>query len=154
MKLFFVVLWCFQSIQGSAQIVDSTNNQKQSLLPERDGLVFFEEIYTTDTSVKKNELFESAKYWLARNINDSKASIDLFDFDSGKIIGRFSFTFKYRYIMAYTETSSQKFEMTVKDGKYRIQIYNIEWSKDNFEDVYRRAKKWGKEWTSSPIQRN
>jgi hypothetical protein len=65
-------------------------------------------------------------------------------------VGSLGFSFKYKYIVGYTETAKQSFDITVKDGKCRIQIFNTAWYTDNFNKTYEKVKKYGK--SGLPLQ--
>jgi hypothetical protein len=64
----FCSLFCFGQTETSKT---EQRAEKPTLLPEKEGSVFYELVLQVDSSLKKDVLFNMAKLWLARNLNDS-----------------------------------------------------------------------------------
>lgn len=96
-------------------------------LPEKEKNIFVEEIITVKDSAKKDVIYLAIMEWVSKTFNSSKAVIDFQDKDAGKIICK-----------GYAESPSTKgvfgtdallidfsINFTIKDGKFRMQIYNL-----------------------------
>jgi len=108
-----------------ALIAISVNGFGQTELPLKEGKVFYESI--DSTPLNKAEAFMKAKAWFVNTFNSGKDVLQIDDKDGGIIMGK-----------GYTQKSVGNFmtgpleqdiyyviNITVKDNKYRIQLYNI-----------------------------
>lgn len=100
----------------------------QKGLPERDGRVFIEEVnILKDSTLKKARIFSVAKDWVSRTFKSSKSVIDYEDKEEGKIVckGVSKETFKEMLGGHSIVTLDFTLDFTFKDGRYRIQLYNL-----------------------------
>lgn len=95
-------------------------------LPTKDDKVFYERIEVVDSNETKDQLFLKASKWAAENFVDNKEAIKLADKEQGKIVGSGLFTLNYNKLLTMDDYVSFDFDITIKDGKYRSQIYNIQ----------------------------
>lgn len=100
-------------------------------LPSKDGKVLFTEVVTTKDSLKKAKIYLAAKEWISRSFKDSKSVIDYEDKEEGKIICKGSFEGVRKGSNKFTSKFTMDF--TIKDNKYRIQMYNIEVKEYHYE---------------------
>ena len=153
--LILLTVFCF-SIVGKAQNESNADTLQSNsiVLHLKNDVVFYEDIVTVDSSLKKDYLFGRAKLWLARKIYDSKADVINIDMVNGNLVGTVKYNFSYKYITKTKAVTKQTFEITVKDGKYRIQMYDFktdggfaEQIDDGLIDLtkeYKKYLKWGK----------
>ncbi len=108
-----------------ALLAISFNSFSQGELPIKDGKVFYESIDSIKCT--KAEAYIKAKTWFANTFNSAKSVIQLDDKDAGVIVGK-GFTEKEAG-NAFTGSIPQNvwytINITIKDGKYRIQIYDV-----------------------------
>lgn len=95
-------------------------------LPTKDDKVFYERIELVDSNETKDQLFLKASKWAAENFVDNKEAIKLADKEQGKIVGSGLFTLRYNKLLTMDDYVSFDFDITIKDGKYRTQIYNFQ----------------------------
>lgn len=97
------------------------------MLPEKDGAIFFEKIYQVDSSITADVLFTRAKSWLLNLTSTDKQEqlIELQDKEQGKLMGRGYISFKQTNWGHVPNRVPFKFDITVKDGKYRVQLYSF-----------------------------
>ncbi len=95
-------------------------------MPTKDDKVFYEQIVEVDSKETKDELFLRSSKWAANKFLDSKEAIRFSDKESGKIVGKGLFTIVYNKFGKSDDYVSFDFDITLKDGKYRIQLYGIE----------------------------
>lgn len=135
-------------VESKPTLIDSTKKQitvldisKDSLdnlmkvklsLAQKDEKVFVEEVVFLKDSDKKNKIFVSTKEWISKSFKSSKSVIDYEAKEEGKIICK-GFYKSGRYGLDELEMF-YTLDFTIKDGKYRIQIYNLE-MKENHYDI-------------------
>lgn len=120
----------------SIKEVEITKGEKHSTnltLPMKDNRVFIEEIVLLKDSVKRNKIYVATKEWISNSFKSSKSVIDYEDKEEGKIICKGFF----ESAMIKRDKLQIKFTMdfTIKDNKYRIQMYNFE-MQENHYDVF------------------
>jgi hypothetical protein len=100
-----------------------TLNCYSQALPTREGKVFYEQVDTATGT--KAELYQKAKLWFANAFKDSKSVIQVDDKDNGQIVGKGNFDVPYKYGVNTSAQCNFTVKIDVKDNKYRLQIYNI-----------------------------
>lgn len=93
----------------------------QKELPVKEGKVIYEYI---DSSLSNTgtDLYNRSKLWAAEAFKNSRQVIQVDEKETGLIMGKGNFTFTQTmtdYIVRFS------FRINVKDGKYRIQFYDI-----------------------------
>jgi len=114
-----LILFSFTSLFAQKQVERVT-------MPTKDDKVFYEQIVDVKNPTSKDELFLRSSKWIANKFLDSKEAVKFSDKESGKIVGKGLFTIIYNKFGKSDDYVSFDFEITVKDSKYRIQIYGIE----------------------------
>ena len=107
------------SLMGKAQ-TDSIN----VALPIKENKVFYESIITTKDSVKKGKIYLATKEWVSKAFKNSKLVIDFEDKEEGKIICKF--LSKGERDGTDELEISCTMDFTIKDNKYRVQLYNFD----------------------------
>jgi hypothetical protein len=100
----------------------------QTGLTERDGRVFIEEVnILKDSTMKKARIFSVAKDWVSRTFKSSKSVIDYEDKEEGKIVCKGIVKEKFKEMLGGHSEITLDFtlDFTFKDGRYRIQLYNL-----------------------------
>ena len=93
--------------------------------PEKDGKVYYEMIDSTVKDLSKSQLYNSSKLWVI-NLWKDKRIIQLDNPDDGMIVGTASFPFYTKSLGAYSSHQCIfSFHITSKDGKYRMQVYDL-----------------------------
>ena len=108
-----------------ALLAISLNSIGQIELPTKGGNVFYESIDSCKCS--KAEAYLKAKAWIANTFNNAKSVIQVDDKEAGTIIAK-GFTEKETgnaFTGSITQNVWYTINLTLRDGKYRIQIYEI-----------------------------
>jgi hypothetical protein len=92
-------------------------------LPLKDGKVFYEQV--DSATATKEQLYQRAKLWFANAFKDSRSVIQLDDKDDGQIVGKGNFDVPYKYGVNTVAQCNFTLKIDVKEAKYRIQVYNI-----------------------------
>jgi hypothetical protein len=138
LSLFFLL--CSQNeiyagvIQGerTLKLNLAVNSLSDSLaFPYKEGKIIYERIVELPET-PKDILFQGAKLWFVETFKDSRAVIKSEDKEAGEILGTGRSRFFYDRTGGYPGEKNYVFNIrvTIKDNKYRIQIYDI------VEDVY------------------
>lgn len=128
--LLLCILCTFQTFAQLDREDDKGKNTfKFSDLPFKNDQIVYERVITLDSTFPKDKLYKSAKMAVINSFRDSKSVIQLDDKDNGKIICKGIATGHYKYAMvSYNIRWHFTMDITVKEGKYRIQIYDFdEW---------------------------
>jgi hypothetical protein len=92
-------------------------------LPVQDGKIMFQQIVTLpDSSVNKDRIFLALKEWATATYQGNNFDID--DKEGGKLVLRVSYQSERKRNTALLINYTLSF--TVKNGKYRIQVYNLD----------------------------
>ena len=134
-------------VESKPTLIDSTKKQitvldisKDSLdnlmklklsLTQKEGKVFVEEVTLLKASNPKNKIYVAIKEWISQSYKSSKSVIDYEDKEEGKIICK-GFYKSGRYGLNELEMF-YTLDFTIKDGKYRIQIYNLDMKENHYE---------------------
>jgi hypothetical protein len=105
-------------------VLISSTSYGQSNLPIKDGKVTYTNVINID-SVRKDELFVRAKKWFATTYKSANDVIQMDDKDAGEIVGKGNMQIKY---YARNPRISHTITISVKDGKYRYIISDLEYS--------------------------
>jgi hypothetical protein len=105
-------------------VLISSTSYGQSTLPKKDGKVTYTNVINVD-SVRKDELFVRAKKWFATTYKSANDVIQMDDKDAGEIVGKGNMQIKY---YARNPRISHTITISVKDGKYRYTISDLEYS--------------------------
>ena len=105
-------------------VLISSTSYCQSTLPIKDGKVTYTNVINVD-SVRKDELFVRAKKWFATTYKSANDVIQMDDKDAGEIVGKGNMQIKY---YARNPRIRHTITISVKDGKYRYIISDLEYS--------------------------
>lgn len=103
----------------------SVRSFSQDPLPTKGDKVFYESI--DSVKLTKSEAFLKAQTWFANTFGSAKSVIQVDDKDAGILIGK-GFTEKEAgnaFIGSLTHQVWYVINITIRDGKYRIQLYDI-----------------------------
>lgn len=97
------------------------------ILPMKDGKVHYEDIVMVDSTASKDALFTAIRSSISTLFSNSKRGVQQDDKESGKIIFKASAPVK-QVVLLTTDYYDINYtlDVTVKDGKYRIQAYDID----------------------------
>jgi Domain of unknown function (DUF4468) with TBP-like fold len=104
-------------------------------LPEQDGKVFIEEVIDLkDSTITKDKIFLASKEWISKTFKSSKSVIDYEDKTEGKIVCKGLSKQTFRAMLGGTDeiTVNYTIDITMKNGKYRIQMYNLRCISNNY----------------------
>jgi Domain of unknown function (DUF4468) with TBP-like fold len=124
-KIIQISMLLLLSLIGKAQ---TDSELPENGLPEKEGKIFIEQVVTSkDSTIKRERLFSVAKDWVSRTFKSSKSVIDYEDKGEGKLICKGITNQSFRGILGGRDEITLNFtlDFTFKDGKYRIQIYNL-----------------------------
>ncbi len=108
---------------------------KDSIYPEKNGIVNYNEIITTD-SIKKSKLYINAKKWIVNTYKSAKNVIQLDDKESGEIIlkGNSEVFYDKMLGMGVSVNVNHVFKISIRDFKYKYEL--TEFSIDKTEALY------------------
>lgn len=119
----------------------------QIKLPEKDGIINFEEIITVD-SATKDQLYKRAKLWVINSFKNEKNVTSTEDKELGEIKGTGLFTILKDQDVLFS------FRVSVKDFKFKYLFYDFIYLDNNgnktkidlqyYYDYYKSGKKVGK----------
>lgn len=96
-------------------------------VPLKDGKGFYEEVVTLDTSFKKESIITTAKTAVVTQYRNTHSGIVQEDKEAGKLVMNVGSTLKIPYMMvSYFYDLKYTIDVSAKDGKYRMQVVNIE----------------------------
>lgn len=101
--------------------------QTDNIFPLKDNVIFYEVIDSTLKSISKEQLFTRAKTWVIRTFNYPRAVTEMDDKENGIIMGKGAFDYVTPMVQMSIQRGTIKFtfKITVKDNKYRIQIFDL-----------------------------
>ncbi len=129
-KLLLLILTTFSCV-----VIAQTPKWPDSLnitLPSKKGNIFYEHIINID-SASKDQLFNAARSWFSSTFLSAKSVLDLDDRSAGKLIGKGNLSYTGLQKTFGERRASFIIDITVKDGKYRVIVYDI---KDLSENGY------------------
>jgi Domain of unknown function (DUF4468) with TBP-like fold len=126
-KIIQVSMLLLFSVISKAQ-TDSIN----IVLPTKENRIFYESIITTKDSVKKSKIYLATKEWVSKSFKESKSVIDFEDKEDGKIICKFHSKSK-KYNVGDELEVSCTLDFTIKDNKYRVQLYNFDVKENHYK---------------------
>jgi hypothetical protein len=87
----------------------------------------FSEVISTDTALKKTELYSRAKAWFAETYKSAQDVIQLDDRENGKIIGKGSMRYTNNSLSGDASSGWIRYTIIVqvKDGKYKYTLENF-----------------------------
>lgn len=107
-------------------LVISTSLYSQEI-PFKDGEYIYEEIVTLDSSYSKDVIFTNAKSTLVNLYKNTNNGIQQEDKEAGKLIVKAYTTVKQTWMLVtYYHEVHYAIDLTVKDGRYRIQLHHID----------------------------
>jgi hypothetical protein len=149
--LFLIILsiFCYAQSNNDDLYGKKTDEKYSSLInniPIVDDEIFYEVVKNVEGQ-SKNDLYKKAKLAFVELFKDSKSVIQLDDREGGEIIGKgISYFYFKNLMMDVRNTMEFTMSITVKDNKYRIQIYDISTSSGTQEysfDILNFPKYYG-----------
>lgn len=127
----------------------SDTTQPNNIFPLKDNVIFYEVIDSTLKGVSKEQLYMRAKTWVIRTFNYPRAVTEMDDRENGIIMGKGAFDYVTPMVQMSIQRGTIKFtfRITVKDNKYRIQVFDLtresnstvsEWYQENKTKTKRR----------------
>lgn len=107
-------------------LVSTSQAQGTYELPTKDGKLFFTNVVTVDSTFKKNDLYSKARQWFVNYYKSADDVLQMDDKEEGKLIGKG--LHKYNFFNGLDASEVNLFftvNITVKDGKYKYEIYNF-----------------------------
>ena len=95
-------------------------------LPLKDDVIFFENVVQVDSTFSKKQLFAKGREWFVNYYKSANDVLQMDDKEEGVLIGKG--LHKYNFFNGINSSSIALYftvNLTVKDGKYRYQIYNF-----------------------------
>lgn len=93
----------------------------QGEFPVKEGKVIYE-LIDSSTNFNSEDLYGRSKFWIANTFKNSKQVIQIDDKENGQIMGKGNFEISQTmtgYIIRFS------FKINIKEGKYRLQFYDI-----------------------------
>jgi hypothetical protein len=147
---FIAILFFASSISISSfcqkKKYDLSPDQRKEMLksiPTKDDKIFYDEVVTVDSSLKKDQLFMQLRQWFVENFMESKNVLEVNDMENGLLTGKG--TYKYTKINGLNVHSGHVMfviNMAVKDGKYRYQLYDFTATDENQSLLSSTAKSY------------
>jgi len=121
--LFFIVVLSGSPLYALAQDSTAAEVSDTIALPVQDGKIMFQQIVALpDTNISKDRIFLALKEWATSTYQGSNFDID--DKEAGKLALRTAYQSERKKNSALLINYTLSF--TVKNGKYRIQVYNLD----------------------------
>lgn len=97
------------------------------ILHEKDGVIMYTDVVQVDSSLKKSELFNRAKAWIAMEYKSANAVIQMEDKDAGILIGKgvFVVVWSLGLIKNMEADVPHTIKLLFKDGKYKYEITDL-----------------------------
>lgn len=97
------------------------------IFPEKDGKVYYSEVIQVDTSLKKNDLFNTVRKWFAEAYKSANDVIQLQDRETGEIVGKGIVKAVYKIPLNPSVDVSvyHTINISVKDGRFRYVITDL-----------------------------
>lgn len=95
-------------------------------LPLKDDVIFFENVVQVDSAFTKKQLYTKGREWFVNYYKSAEDVLQMDDKEEGILIGKG--LHKYDFFNGINSSSIALYftvNLTVKDGKYRYQIYNF-----------------------------
>jgi hypothetical protein len=105
----------------------SDTTQTDNIFPLKDNVIFYEIIDSTLKGVSKEQLYTRAKTWVIRTFNYPRAVTEMDDKENGIIMGKGAFDYVTPMVQMSIQRGTIKytFKITVRDNKYRFQIFDL-----------------------------
>lgn len=86
----------------------------------------YSQVFHVDSSITKDELFSRARAWFVDYYKDANTVLQVSDREEGELIGAPMFNFEYNaFLSAFIAHVSYRVSVQVKDGRYRVKIYQL-----------------------------
>ena len=97
------------------------------ILPTKGDLIFFETIVDSLSNQSKDILYNKSLKWMADSFVDSKEVIQIKNPEEGSIVGSGLFDYTAPGLLGERERMSFMVEITAKDNKSRIRLYQFKY---------------------------
>lgn len=111
--------------------------QKVQIPLSKDSVIAYEGVIKfKDTLLNKEKIYNAAKIWFSDALTNSKLTLQIYNMDSGKLIGKIS-TLYAKSLLAHIPDNYLEYsiDIIVKPGKYKYRIYNISLSNSPNENL-------------------
>lgn len=97
---------------------------QKNITPVVNGSIYYSEVVTVDSSLKKGDLYINAKKFFVDAFHSGKDVIQLDDKESGNVIGKgyFTIVWKANFMYSYEMQIWHTIKVSVKDSKYKYEI--------------------------------
>lgn len=92
----------------------------------------YEEVFSVDSNITKDELFNRARSWFVDYYKDANEVLQVSDKESGELIG--AAIYKYSFLVGggrMAMTIDYRVSVKMKEGRYKVSIYNLYNSKSS-----------------------
>lgn len=118
-------------------------------LPEKDGLIIYEEVVSLDTSFTKDKIYYAVRNWVVKSFRSANSVIQNSDKELGNITAKGIFKVDAGRMLGVSQTINGNFTITIdiKEGKYRYRISDMSqeltkgetYSLEHYYDKYKRG---------------
>lgn len=99
-------------------------------IPTKEGVIFYEQV--AQCSDNQKDLYFKARKWFVDTFNSAKSVLQMEDKDEGKLAGKAFYTYNFNNGMSTSKvTIDFTLNLDIKDGKYRVQFYDMYGSNTN-----------------------
>lgn len=104
---------------------------KQNLIiPTKEGVIFYEQVAQCTDGQK--DLYLKARKWFVDTFSNAKSVLQMDDKEDGKLTGKAYHTYKFNNGMSSSTVNIDfTLNLDIKDGKYRVQFYDMYGSNTN-----------------------
>lgn len=104
----------------------------QTLFPEKEGKILYEEIY--EVEVDKKDIYNKSKMYLVQSFRNAKNVIQIDDPDLGRIVTKGKLNVSFKGGESWSDFITQ---IDIKDNKFRVRVFDIltEMSVYDFQEV-------------------
>jgi len=114
------------AVSHAAPIVVQQNSASPMtlLIPLKNGHIFYEE--TREVNASKDDIFHNARKWFVNNFPKEKSVLQMEDKEDGIMMGKAQYLYSFSSgVKSVYVTMYFTLNLEIKDGKYRIQIYDL-----------------------------
>lgn len=124
LALLFITTLSFSQDKEESQIKENL------IIPTKNGVIFYEQVAQCTDGHK--ELYLKARKWFVDTFRNAKSVIQMEEKEDGKLAGKAYHTYKFSNGMSSSDVSIDfTLNLDIKDGKYRVQFYDMYGSNTN-----------------------
>lgn len=98
--------------------------QENTIIPTKEGVIFYEQV--AQCTGNQKELYLKARKWFVDTFRNAKSVLQMDDKEDGKLAGKAFHTYAFTNGMSTSDVSVDfTLNVDIKDGKYRVQFYDM-----------------------------